>query len=79
VKKMIGDMIRFHRKEADISQIELAELAGVGKTVIFDLEKGKSNFRIETLLKVLHILNIKLEFNSQLMEIWKEQYEKDLS
>ena len=79
MKKMIGDMIRFHRKEADISQIELAELAGVGKTVIFDLEKGKSNFRIETLLKVLHILNIKLEFNSQLMEIWKEQYEKDLS
>jgi len=77
MKKMIGDMIRFHRKKAGISQKELADLAELGKTVIFDLEKGRSNSRIDTLLKILNVLNIRLEFKSPLIEMWRKQYEKD--
>jgi len=79
MKKMIGDLVRFHRKKADLSQKELAELAEVGKTVIFDLEKSKTNFRIETLMRVFNVLNIKLNFNSPIIDIWRKQYEKNSS
>lgn len=68
----IGNIIRFHRKQAGLPQKELADLAGIGKTAVFDLEKGRNNFRIETLLKICSILNIELEFEGPLMEYWRE-------
>lgn len=68
----IAAVIRFHRKKSGLSQAELANLAGLGKTVIFDIEKGKLSVRFVTLLKVLEVLNIKIEFQSQLMPFFKE-------
>ncbi|MBS4168452.1 type II toxin-antitoxin system Y4mF family antitoxin [Parachlamydia sp. AcF125] len=68
----IGTLIRFHRKKSGLSQSELGKLAGLGKTVIFDIEKGKQSIRLNTLLKVLKVLNIKLEFQSPLMALFKE-------
>jgi len=70
--KNIGKMIRFHRKKSGLSQEELALYAGLGKTVIFDLEKGKMTVRLETLLKVLYALNIRIDFEGPLMERFKE-------
>lgn len=69
----IGKMIHFHRKKSGLSQEELAKLAGLGKTVIFDIEKGKLTIRLKTLLKVLEVLNIKIEFQSSLMNLFEEQ------
>lgn len=40
-KDKIAEMIRFHRKKSGLSQAELGFIAGLGKTVIFDVEKGK--------------------------------------
>ena len=71
--KMIGAMVRFHRKKSGLSQAELAKLGGLGKTVIFDIEKGKSTVSFATLLKVLETLNIKMEFRSPLMTLFEEQ------
>lgn len=68
----IAEIIRFHRKKGGLSQAELAKLAGLGKTVIFDIEKGKLSVRLATLLKVLDVLNIKIEFQSPLMALFKE-------
>ena len=45
-----------------LTQQQLAQLAGVGKTVIYDIEKGKMTIKLNTLLKVLYILNIQLKF-----------------
>lgn len=56
----IGNTIRFYRKQSGLSQQELAKLAGVGKTVVFDIEKGKLSVQIDTLLKILQVLNIKI-------------------
>lgn len=69
----IGEMIRFHRKKSGLSQLALSRLANVGKTVVFDIEKGKLSVRLDSLLKIMHILNIKLDFQSPLMESFKEK------
>jgi HTH-type transcriptional regulator/antitoxin HipB len=69
----IGKMIRFHRKLAQLSQSELAKLSGVGKTVIFDIEQGKETIRLSTLLKILNALNIKIKFNSPLMNLFEKE------
>lgn len=72
----IGEMIHFHRKKSGLSQEELAKLAGLGKTVIFDIEKGKMTVRLVTLLKVLEVLNIKIKFQSTLMNLFEEQLDE---
>lgn len=67
-------MIRFHRKKSGLSQAELGRIAGLGKTVIFDVEKGKISIRFDTLLKILNILNIKIEFKGPLMHLFEEHF-----
>jgi len=64
----LAQIIRAHRKAAGLSRVHLAELAGVGKTVIYDIEKGKESVRLDTLRKILKILNIRIILNSPFME-----------
>ena len=64
----LGEMIRGHRKKAGLTQKELADLAGVGKTVIFDIEQGKETIQIRTLWLICAALNISIDFSSPLME-----------
>jgi HTH-type transcriptional regulator/antitoxin HipB len=56
----LAELILLTRKRANLTQVEFAELAGAGRTVIWDLEHGKLTVRLETLLKVLAPLNIDL-------------------
>ena len=56
----ISKIVRYCRKESGLSQQALALLAGVGKTVIFNIEKGKETVQLNTLLKVFNVLNIKI-------------------
>lgn len=60
----IGETIRQFRKKAGLTQQQLAEFAGVGKTVVFDIEKGKSTVQLDTLLKILSVLNIQLKLET---------------
>ena len=64
----LASLIRKHRKIAGLSQLQLAELAGVGKTVIYDMEKGKETIRLDTLRKILLTLNIRVKLISPLMD-----------
>lgn len=52
--------VRYYRKQSGLSQQGLAQLAGVGKTVVFDIEKAKATVQLNSLLKVLEVLNISL-------------------
>lgn len=56
----IATVIRYCRKQSGLSQQALAQLAGVGKTVIFDIEKGKETVQLNSILKVLDVLNIRI-------------------
>jgi transcriptional regulator with XRE-family HTH domain len=62
----LSTIIRTHRRVAGLSRNELAALAGVGKTVLYDLEHGKTSVRFDIICKVLHVLNIKIVFESPL-------------
>ena len=64
----LAKTIKKHRKAAGLSQLQLAELAAVGKTVIFDIEKGKETIRLDTLRKILKVLNIEVRLSSPLMK-----------
>lgn len=69
----LGNLVRYHRKKAGLSQVALAEIAGTGKTVVYDVEKGKITVKFDTLLKLFNALNISLELKSPLMDLYKEQ------
>ena len=69
----MSDIVLFHRKKSGLSRNQLADLAGVGKTVVYDIEKGKETIRFLTLQKVLKALNIKITFTSPLMEVLNEK------
>jgi len=74
--KHIAKIITLHRKKSKLTQKQLADLAGVGKTVVFDIEKGKETVQLNSLLKVLSVLNIKLEMKSSLMHLMEIQNEE---
>ena len=69
----IARMVLFHRKKSGMSRNFCAELAGVGKTVIYDIEHGKQSVQMDTLLRVLYVLNIKIEFTSPLMPLFESE------
>jgi len=65
--RLIGEVVRFHRRRSGMSQHALADLAGIGKTSVFDIEKGKPTVRFATLMAALHVLNIELRLDGPLM------------
>ena len=68
--------MRFHRRQAKLTQAELARLASVGKTVIFDVEHGKPGVRLNTLLKILAVLNVSVSLASPLMPKFEQEEAK---
>lgn len=64
----IGLVIQKHRKRSGLSQNDLAQMAGIGKTGVFDIEHGKETIQLNTLLKILRVLNIQLFLKSPLRE-----------
>ncbi len=74
VKNNLQNIILYHRKQAALSRKDLAELAGVGKTVIYDVEKGKQTVKWSSISAILDALNITIKFSSPLIQ----EYEKSL-
>ena len=65
---LLAEIIRKHRDEAGLSRLHLADMDGVGKTVVYDIEHGKPSVRLDTLRKILDVLNIKVRLESPVME-----------
>ena len=72
----IGAIVRFHRKKARMTQLELAKFAEVGKTAVFDVEKGKSTVQLATLIRILRVLNVRMVFEGPLMQLFRKEHEK---
>jgi len=69
----IGKIIQFHRKKSGLSRMKLANFAGVGKTVVFDLEHGKNTIQLDTLQKICNVLNISIKLESKLMHLFNNK------
>jgi len=69
----LSEIVLFHRKSSGLTREQLADLAGIGKTVIFDIEKGKETIRFSTVQKVLKVLNVKITFSGPLMGVLNEK------
>ena len=67
----LSSIVRFHRREAGLSQIQLAEMAGVSRKVIQEIESGHDAVAWRNVLAVLKTLNISLEPDGPLVERWK--------
>ena len=73
----LASLIVFHRKEAGLSQSELAEYAGVSRYVVQDLEAGKGRTTWGKLQAVLAVLNLRLEAEGPLVESWRKTLTPD--
>jgi len=71
----IGDIVKYHRKKAGLSQKALADIAGIGKTIVFDIEKGKETVQFKSIINVLKALNINILLNSPLMDKYNQEHE----
>ena len=58
--KNLGDLIRTVRNAKDLSQQELADMAGVGRRFVSELENGKATLEIGRVLTVCQALGIDL-------------------
>jgi len=69
----IGEMVHYYRKKQGLSRMAFAKQAGVGKTVIFDIENGKPTTKLNTLLKILNVLDIQMMFRTPLADVLFKQ------
>lgn len=65
-KKFIGNQIRVARKKLKMSQFELAEKSDLHEKQISRIEAGENSPSLENFLKIVQVLNIKLEYFSGL-------------
>jgi transcriptional regulator with XRE-family HTH domain len=56
----MGEAIRTHRKTLKISQEKLAEKADLSPTFISDLERGRVNVAVDSLLRIANALGIQV-------------------
>lgn len=54
----IGNKLHFYRKQAGMTQSEVAEMAGLCDRTYADIERGTVNMRMETVLRICRALQI---------------------
>jgi y4mF family transcriptional regulator len=54
----IGRLVREERKRQNVTQLQLAGLAGTGIRFVSDLENGKGTIQVQKLLKVIQTLGL---------------------
>lgn len=67
----IASLIRWHRRRAGLKQADLAQLAGVSRSVIGDLEGGSLKTSCTRLAAVLGALHLELEPKGPLVGAWR--------
>lgn len=56
----LGNAIRHYRKQAGLSQEQLAELAGLHRSYLSGLESGKETEQLRRILRVLRQLGLRM-------------------
>lgn len=56
----LGNAIRHYRTEAGLTQAELAEMAGVRRVYLSELESGKETEQLKRVLRILRGLGVRM-------------------
>ena len=75
-QKIFGQIIQKLRKEAGLTQEDLAGLAEINRTYIGDIERGARNIALANILKIATALNIEASKIFELMEKSKKEHSK---
>lgn len=59
----IGQIIKERRRYLKVDQSTLAELAGISINTLVSLERGTSNPRLDTILKIADILGLQISMS----------------
>lgn len=58
----LEEVMRLRRKILNLSQQDLAEIAGISLATIKDIERGKGNPSLSTVSKILDVLGVEIEY-----------------
>ena len=58
----LAEVIKSRRKTLDISQQDLAEMAGIGLATIKNIERGRGNPSMGTVSKIMAVLGMEIEY-----------------
>jgi transcriptional regulator with XRE-family HTH domain len=55
----VGPAIRKYREDAGLTQAQLADMAGLNRTYLSDLEQGKETEQLRRVLRILKLLGVR--------------------
>ena len=55
----VGPAIRSYREQAGLTQQQLADLAGLNRSYLSDLEQGKETEQVRRILRILKLLGVR--------------------
>lgn len=58
----LKEVMKARRKRFGLTQSDLAQMADVGIATVKDIERGKGNPSLETILKILDVLGLEMNF-----------------
>lgn len=58
----LSQMMKQRRAELGITQLDLAEMSGLGICTIKDIERGKANPSLSTVIKILEVLGMVIRY-----------------
>jgi transcriptional regulator with XRE-family HTH domain len=61
ILEIFGDNVQKYRKEKQISQEKLAELAGVHRTYVGMIERAEKNITLRNMEKIAKALNLEIK------------------
>ncbi|MCH5347275.1 MAG: helix-turn-helix transcriptional regulator [Muribaculaceae bacterium] len=59
----LKEVMKQRREYLSITQQDLAEMAQVGLATVKDIERGKGNPSLNTILKILEVLGMEIEYH----------------
>ena len=67
----LGETIRKRRKELNITQPHLAQLAGISTNTLYKLERGQGNPSLEVINKLADVLGMELILDVKKIQLIK--------
>jgi transcriptional regulator with XRE-family HTH domain len=59
----LREVVKERRGVLGISQIDLAEMAGISLATVKDIERGAGNPSMKTVMRILEVLGLEMEFH----------------